>query len=89
MNPPNFTSSSTTYDPKSFIEKLKKVFEVMIIADAERVYLAYYQLKIVARTLFDQWKKGFFKEAFLGHFSLRELKEAKVREFLTFKKEYA
>ncbi|XP_049410522.1 uncharacterized protein LOC125873690 [Solanum stenotomum] len=56
MNPPCFTGSSTTEDPKNFIEELKKVFDVMHVADTERVELAAYQMKNVARTWFDQLK---------------------------------
>ena len=98
MNPPSFMGSSTTEDPEDFIEELKKIFDVMHVADTERVELAAYQLKDVARTWFDQWKGGraenappaswaCFEEAFLGHFFPRELREAKVREFLTLKQE--
>ncbi|KAH0776360.1 hypothetical protein KY290_007771 [Solanum tuberosum] len=76
MNPPSFMGSSTTKDPKNFIEEHKKAFDVMHMADTER------------------WKGGraedapptswaCFEEAFLGRFFPRELKEAKVREFLT------
>uniref|UniRef100_M1DFL9 Retrotransposon protein n=1 Tax=Solanum tuberosum TaxID=4113 RepID=M1DFL9_SOLTU len=43
---------------KNFIEELKKIFDVMHVADTERVELAAYQLKDVARTWFDQWKGG-------------------------------
>ncbi|KAH0657055.1 hypothetical protein KY285_031937 [Solanum tuberosum] len=96
MNPPSFTGSSTTEDPKNFIEELKRVFDVMHIAGNERVELAAYQMKNVARTWFDKWKRGraedappaswaCFEEAFLGCFFPCELKEAKVREFLTLK----
>ena len=56
MNPPRFTSSSTTKEPESFVKELKKVFVVMHVADAERVELSAYQLENVARTWFDQWK---------------------------------
>lgn len=98
MNPLSFTNSSTTEDTKNFIEELQKVFEVMHIADAEQVELAVYQLNNDSRTWFDQWNKGraegapleswdCFEEAFLGHFFPRELKEAKVREFLTLKQD--
>ncbi|XP_015164177.1 uncharacterized protein [Solanum tuberosum] len=89
MNPPSFIGSSTTEDPENFIEELKKVFDVMHVVNIERVELAAYQLKNVARTWFDQWKKGraegaplaswaCFEEAFFGRFFSRELKEAKV-----------
>lgn len=51
MNPSNFTGSSTTEDLKNFIQELKKVFEVMHIANAEPVELVAYQLKNDARHL--------------------------------------
>ncbi|KAH0710411.1 hypothetical protein KY284_011838 [Solanum tuberosum] len=98
MNRPSFTGSSTAEDPKNFIEELKKVFDVMYVADNARVELAAYQMKNVSRTWFDQWRGGraedappaswaCFEEAFLGCFFPRELKEAKVREFLTLKQD--
>ncbi|WMV44615.1 hypothetical protein MTR67_038000 [Solanum verrucosum] len=48
-----FRGSSTTEDPKNFIEELKKIFDVIHVADIELVELAAYQLKDVARTWFD------------------------------------
>ena len=56
MNPPSFTGSSTNEDPENFVEELKKVFDVMLVVDAERVELAAYQLKNVSRTWSDQFK---------------------------------
>uniref|UniRef100_M1D8P2 Retrotransposon gag protein n=1 Tax=Solanum tuberosum TaxID=4113 RepID=M1D8P2_SOLTU len=53
INPPSFTGSSSIEDLENFIEKLQKVFEVMHVVDVERVELAAYQLKNVARTWFD------------------------------------
>ncbi|KAH0729719.1 hypothetical protein KY290_000849 [Solanum tuberosum] len=99
MNPPSFTGSSTAEDPENFIEELKKVFDVIHVTDTVRVELATYQMKNVARTWFDQWKGGraedappaswaCFEEAFLERFFTRELKEAKVREFLTLKQDF-
>ena len=55
------------------------------MVNIERVELTAYQLKSVARNLFDQWKEGrdedephpswaFFEEAFLEMFFPRELK---------------
>ena len=58
MNPPSFTGLITTEDPENFVDELKKVFDVMHVADAKRVDLASYQLKNVAGTWFDQWKEG-------------------------------
>lgn len=70
----------------------------MHVDDSERVELVKYQLKGVAMTWFDRWKDGTdedapqpscacFKEIFLGCFFPRELKEAKVSQFLTVKKD--
>ena len=53
MNPPSFTGSSPTKDPKIFIENLKKVFDVMHVIDAKRVELVAYQLKNMDKTRFD------------------------------------
>ncbi|WMV07929.1 hypothetical protein MTR67_001314 [Solanum verrucosum] len=53
MNPPDFTGSSVTENPENFVEELQKVFEVMHVAEPERVELDAYQLKGVARVWFD------------------------------------
>ena len=66
------------------------------MVNVKRVELVAYQLNGVSRTWFDQWKDGrikgaphpswaCFEKAFLGRFFPRELKEARVREFLTLK----
>jgi len=49
MNTPSFTCSSVTENLENFIEELKRVFDVMHVAESERVELAAYQLKGVAR----------------------------------------
>jgi len=38
MNPPSFTGSGVTENPENFIEELKRVFEVMHVAESERVH---------------------------------------------------
>lgn len=58
MNPTSFTGSITIKDPKNYIEELKKVFDMMYASYTERVEVAAYQLKVVARTWFDKWKEG-------------------------------
>ena len=58
MNPPRFTNSSTTDDPKNIVEELNKMFYVIHVVRTERVELVSYQMKSVSRTLFDQWKDG-------------------------------
>ena len=45
------------------MEELKKVFDVMHVVDTQRVDLATYQLKNVARTWFDQWKGDIHEDA--------------------------
>ena len=46
MNPLSFMCSITTKDPEYFVEELNKVFDVMHVADTERVDLAAYELKM-------------------------------------------
>ncbi|WMV18385.1 hypothetical protein MTR67_011770 [Solanum verrucosum] len=53
INPPEFTRSKINDDPKNFMDELQKVFEVMHVADVERVELAAYKLKGIARIWFD------------------------------------
>ena len=61
------------------MEVLNKVFDVMHLIYDERVEILTYQLKNVAKTLFDQWKErrdadaphsswDCFEKAFLGRF---------------------
>src|ERR1051325_3727137 len=96
MNPPEFTGLDVKEDPENFIEELQNVFQVMHVADTERVELAAYQLKGVARIWFDQWRGAkaegalaitwaVFEDAFLGQYFPREMRQAKVREFLNLK----
>ena len=63
MNPPSFTGSSTTEDRENFVEEMFKVFEVIHVVNIERVELVVYQLKSVAKTLFDQWKDNKSEDA--------------------------
>ncbi|KAK4715864.1 hypothetical protein R3W88_014202 [Solanum pinnatisectum] len=58
MNPPSFTGSSVTEDPENFVEELQKAFEIMHVADAERVELAAYQMKVVVR-IWPSWGVSF------------------------------
>lgn len=85
MNPPSFTGQSTSEDLENFVEGLNKVFNVMHVIESERVDLAAYQLKNVARTWLDQWKESrdkdaphlswyCFEEVFLGRFFPENLK---------------
>ena len=98
MNPLSFMGLRTIKDPEIFTMEMKKVFEVMHVSDTQQVELIEYQLKSFARTWFDQLEEGrdedalhtswdCFEEAFLGSFFPPELKEVKVRQFRTLKKD--
>ena len=49
MNPPSFIGLRTIVDSLKFMEKLKKVFNVMYVIQPEKVELVAYQLKNVDR----------------------------------------
>ncbi|WMV32495.1 hypothetical protein MTR67_025880 [Solanum verrucosum] len=98
INPQEFNGSNVNKDPVNFVEELQKVFGVMHVDDVERVELVAYQLKGVARIWYDQWKKSMdegapivswavFESAFMGRFFPRELREAKVKKYLTLNQE--
>ena len=55
INPPSFTGSSSTEDPKNIVEKSKKVFDVMYVIDVEWVELDAYQLKNLSRFFLISW----------------------------------
>lgn len=57
MNSPCFMSSSITEDPKTFIEEMKKIFEVLNVNNIERVKLATYNLKNVSWIWFNLRKE--------------------------------
>ena len=70
----------------------------MYVVCIERVELDAYQIKSVSMTWYEQWKEDRYEnaphpywacleEALLGSFFHRELKKAKVREFLTLKQD--
>ncbi|XP_049386272.1 uncharacterized protein LOC125850472 [Solanum stenotomum] len=91
INPPSFTGSSVTEDPENFIEELKRLFDVIRVANEERVKLAVYQMKSVTRIWFDKWKKNrvehapvvswaVFESALMGRFFPLEKDKPKKRE---------
>ncbi|XP_069152031.1 uncharacterized protein [Solanum lycopersicum] len=73
MNPPIFTGAKTSEDPQEFIDELHKILVAMGATDIEKAELASYQLKDVAQTWCKMW------------FFPREMKEAKVEEFINLK----
>ncbi|XP_069150443.1 uncharacterized protein [Solanum lycopersicum] len=96
MNPPIFTGAKTSEDPQEFIDELHKILVAMGATDIEKAELASYQLKDVAQTWCKMWRDirvlggvpvtwELFKTAFLERLFPREMKEAKVEEFINLK----
>nr|XP_025886187.1 uncharacterized protein LOC112941207 [Solanum lycopersicum] len=96
MNPPIFTGAKTSEDPQEFIDELHKILVAMGVTDIEKAELASYQLKDVAQTWCKMWRDShvlegvpvtweLFKTTFLERFFPREMKEAKVEEFINLK----
>ncbi|WMV08848.1 hypothetical protein MTR67_002233 [Solanum verrucosum] len=96
MNPPKFYGSKVEEDPNGFIEEVYKMLAIMGLSSIEKVELAAYQLKDVAQIWYEQWKDNIligegpieweaFKSAFLDRFFPRELREAKLGEFINLK----
>ncbi|XP_069144584.1 uncharacterized protein [Solanum lycopersicum] len=96
MNPLIFTGAKTSEDPQEFIDELHKILVAMGATDIEKAELASYQLKDVAQTWCKMWRDSrvlegvpvtweLFKTAFLERFFPREMKEAKVEEFINLK----
>ncbi|XP_049399690.1 uncharacterized protein LOC125863705 [Solanum stenotomum] len=69
MNPPEFYGSKVEEDPNGFIEEVYKVLAIIGVTSRDRAELAAYQLKDVARI----------------RFFPRELREAKMEEFINLK----
>ena len=93
MNPPEFLGSQTNKDPQNFLDKIKKILEMMQGTGNYRVELASYQLKGVSHIWYTHWKERganaapitweFFSETFLDSFFPIKLREAKLRNLLT------
>ncbi|KAH0705927.1 hypothetical protein KY285_010447 [Solanum tuberosum] len=96
MNPPEFYGSKVEEDPNGFIEEVYKVLAIMWVSSIEKAELAAYQLKDVAQIWYEQWKYSkaigagpieweAFKLEFIDRFFPRELREAKLGEFINLK----
>ena len=93
MNPPGFYGSMVEEDLQEFIDEVYKILLAMGLSTSEKAELATYQLKDVAQSWFVPWKDNrplrsvpmtweIFKKAFLDQFFPREMREAKVVEFI-------
>ncbi|XP_069149754.1 uncharacterized protein [Solanum lycopersicum] len=96
MNPPIFTGAKTSEDPQEFIDEVHKILVAMGATDNEKLELASYQLKDVAQTWCKMWQDSrvlggvpvtweLFQTIFLEKFFPREMREAKVEEFINLK----
>ena len=96
MNPPIFTGSKTSEDPQEFVDEVHMILVAMGATDTDKAELASYQLKDVAQTWCKMWQDNrvlggvsvtleIFKRVFLERFFPREMREAKVKEFINLK----
>ena len=93
MNPPIFIGSE---DPQEFLDELHKILVAMGASNTEKAEFNSYQPKDVAQSWFKMWKYSralgvvpitweLFNTAFLERFFPREMREAKVEEFINLK----
>ena len=77
----------------SFLDEIKKIFEVMKVIGNGRVELESYQLEDVSHILYTQWRKNrgknaapinwdCYSETFLDRLFPIELRESKAQEFM-------
>ncbi|XP_049358595.1 uncharacterized protein LOC125823240 [Solanum verrucosum] len=96
MNPPEFYGSKVEEDPNGFIEEVYKILAIIGVTSRDKAELAAYQLKDVAQMRYEQWKDvgpveagpiewEAFNSAFFDRFFPRELREAKMEEFINLK----
>ena len=96
MNPPIFTGSKTSEDTQEFENEVHKILVSMEANDIMKAEPTSYLLKDVAQTWCKMWKDSrilggvsvtweLIKTTFLERFFLRELREAKVEEFINLK----
>ena len=97
MNTPIFTRSKTVKDPQQFVEEVQKILVAMGATEVEKSELDSYQMKDVAQSWFKMWQDSrafgrvpitldLFRIALLERFFPREIRDAKVQEFINLKK---
>ena len=93
MNPPTLYGCKVDKDPQYFIDEVYKILFAMGFSTSEKVKLSIYQLNNVAQTWYVKYKDNgplrgglvtldIFKSLFLDRFFPREMKDAKVEEFI-------
>lgn len=89
--------SKAKEDLQEFVDDMENIFKVMHASDTKGVKFATYQLKGVDYQWYGEWKEQRGKNAepamqdklfdtFLDHFFPRELRKAKVEQFVNIKK---
>jgi len=96
LAPSLFTGSSLTEDPQDFIDHIYRVLRVMHASVTEAVELASFRLRDVAILWYEAWERSRgpdappaewedFSEAFLAHYLPREVREARLDQFINLK----
>ena len=96
LNPSEFYGSKVEKNPNGFIDEVYKVLGIMRVSSNKTVDLSSYQLKDVAQILYEQWQDSkpikanpidweSFKSEFQDRFFPREMREAKLEEFINLK----
>ncbi|XP_070036414.1 uncharacterized protein [Nicotiana tomentosiformis] len=91
-----FTGSSSTEDPQDFIDHMYRVLRVMHASVTEAAELASFRLRDVVVLWYEAWERSRgpdappaewedFYEAFLAHYLPREVREARLDQFLSLK----
>ena len=93
LNPPQFTGADRREDPQHFVDQLHRIFRVMHASAIESVELAAFRLRDVAVLWYESWERSrgkdaplptwdSFTEAFIDHYLPREIRDARVDQFL-------
>ncbi|XP_070017120.1 uncharacterized protein [Nicotiana sylvestris] len=96
LSPPLFRGSSSTKDPQDFIDQMYRVLRVMHASIIEAVELASFRLRDVVVLWYEVWERSRgpnaspvewedFSQAFLAHYLPREVREARLDQFLNLK----
>ena len=98
MNLPVYFGPSTNKGPQDIVDEVHKILCVMGLNEEEKVEFAIYQLKDVAQVWYNMSVDGrkpgevpitwdILNTAFLEKFFPKELREAKVEEFINLRRE--
>ncbi|XP_070049519.1 uncharacterized protein [Nicotiana tomentosiformis] len=96
LAPPLFIGSSSTEDPRDFIDHMYRVLRVMHASVTEAVELASFRLLDLAVLWYEAWERSRgpdappaegedFSKAFLAYYLPREVREARLDQFLRLK----